>query len=87
MVYITGNTYPVKDQLKALGARWDPNARAWMIDSSKAAQAKAIVDSAPAIETKRCWECGRHVTQSECRRGGGDWWDDNGGAGCCYCGC
>ena len=27
-IAITGNTYPVKDQLKALGARWNPDAKA-----------------------------------------------------------
>ena len=34
MTAITGNTYPVKDSLKALGARWNPDQKAWMIDDS-----------------------------------------------------
>jgi hypothetical protein len=29
---ITGNTFPVKDQLKALGARWDAEKKVWWID-------------------------------------------------------
>lgn len=44
---ITGNTYPVKDELKALGARWNADKKAWMIDESKAGRAREIVASAP----------------------------------------
>ncbi len=40
---ITGNTYPVKDQLKALGGRWNPDQNAWMVPADKADQAKALV--------------------------------------------
>ena len=47
LVAITGNTYPVRDQLKSMGARWNPDAKAWMIDPGKAEQAKAIVAGAP----------------------------------------
>ncbi|MDX1931205.1 MAG: hypothetical protein SFU56_01230 [Capsulimonadales bacterium] len=42
-VPITGNTYPVKEALKALGATWDKDRRAWMIREEKAAYAQAIV--------------------------------------------
>ena len=55
---ITGNTYPVKEQLKLLGARWNKDARAWEIEEAYAAQAQAIVDSQRAPETRVCWECG-----------------------------
>ncbi len=48
MTKITGNTYPVKDQIKALGGRWNAAAKCWMIaDPAKAAQALALVASAP----------------------------------------
>lgn len=30
---VTGNTYPIKDQLKAAGARWDGANTAWTFDS------------------------------------------------------
>lgn len=43
---ITGNTYPVKDQLKALGAKWDAEKKCWMITADKAAQAQQIVTGA-----------------------------------------
>jgi hypothetical protein len=42
MVAIAGNTYPVKEQLKALGAKWNPDAKSWMIDESKIKEAKKI---------------------------------------------
>src|SRR5208282_2050354 len=40
---IIGNTYPVKDQLKALGGRWSPDQHAWMVPADKANQARALV--------------------------------------------
>lgn len=64
MTRITGNTYPVKDALKALGARWDPDQKAWMIDDAKADQARKIVAAAPIKPSSgrphhaKCHECG-----------------------------
>lgn len=46
LIAISGNTYPVKEQLKALGARWNGDLKAWMVTPDKAEQAKAIVASA-----------------------------------------
>jgi hypothetical protein len=43
LVPITGNTYPVKDALKAIGATWDKDRRSWMIREEKADYARAIV--------------------------------------------
>jgi hypothetical protein len=47
MVAVTGNTYPVKEQLKKLGAKWDAESKCWMVPFHSAAQAKAIVEAAP----------------------------------------
>ena len=66
LVAVTGNTFPVKDQLKALGARWNPDAKAWMVAADKADAARAIVSGAPAASPKssgkphfaKCHECG-----------------------------
>ena len=67
MSIITGNTYPVKDQLKALGGRWNPEQKAWVVPDEKAEQAKALVAAAPVIPRKpnqqssyrpsRCKDC------------------------------
>lgn len=68
MTAITGNTYPVKDSLKALGARWNADQKAWMVEDSKAEQARKIVAGAPAVSAERkpfvhrkCQMCGRHA--------------------------
>jgi hypothetical protein len=63
LVAITGNTYPVKEQLKALGARWNADAKAWMVTPDKAAQAQAIVAGAGPVQrrytvTRRSWVSG-----------------------------
>ena len=64
MVAITGNTYPVKDALKSLGARWDADKKAWMIAEAKADQARKIVAGSNGKTSakptfSRCHECGR----------------------------
>lgn len=46
-ILVTGNTYPVKDQIKALGARWNANMRGWMVPASKLEEARALVAGAP----------------------------------------
>lgn len=46
MVEITGNTYPVKEALKAIGCRWKGDAKAWMCSVDKVTQAQAIVAGA-----------------------------------------
>lgn len=48
MFPILGNTYPVKDRLKAIGCRWNPDKKCWMAPPDKVAEATAIRDSAPA---------------------------------------
>jgi hypothetical protein len=41
---IVGDTYPVKDQLRALGGRWNPDRKAWMVPADKAEEAKVLVN-------------------------------------------
>jgi len=77
-VAITGNTYPVKDQIKALGGRWDGERKVWTVPADRAAQAQALVASAPrgyvarpASESSfsrpaRCKVCG-HVERRNAR--------------------
>ena len=65
-VAISGNTYPVKDQLKAMGARWNAEAKAWMVPAEKAEAARSLVTGAPAKSSPSgrpryhsCHACGR----------------------------
>ena len=53
MTKITGNTYPVKDQIKALGGKWNAAEKCWMVADEKAPQALALVSSAPQKTTSR----------------------------------
>lgn len=46
MQTITGNTYPVKEQLKALGATWNSAAQGWDIADEHAEKARVIVAAA-----------------------------------------
>lgn len=46
--YISGNTYPVKGELRNLGCSWDAKRRAWFTDSEAiAAQARTLVSPMP----------------------------------------
>lgn len=74
MIAITGNTYPVKDQIKALGGKWDANSKAWMVPEDKAEQARALLPAAAPKQnayralpsnrrpdvTKPCRKCGSY---------------------------
>ena len=44
---ITGNTFPVKDAIKALGGRWNPTAKGWDVPFANAKAAQALVTGAP----------------------------------------
>lgn len=43
MVAVEGNTYPVKDALRALGGRWDAAAKVWRVPASRGDEAAALV--------------------------------------------
>lgn len=73
-VLVTGNTYPVKDAIKALGGRWDADAKGWRVPAAKASEAQALVTSAPASKPRSssfragnvCVSCG-HREQRNAR--------------------
>jgi hypothetical protein len=47
-IHIDGDTYPVKEQLKAIGCRWDQDRRAWYAETAEVAEkARAIVQPRP----------------------------------------
>ncbi|HWH75947.1 MAG TPA: hypothetical protein VNT76_01200 [Candidatus Binatus sp.] len=51
-VLITGNTYPVKEQIKALGGRWDSRAKGWNVPIDNADAARALVSAAPRSDRR-----------------------------------
>ncbi len=64
MALITGNTYPVRDQLKAMGCRWNAAAKAWEAPESVAEKAAALV-CGPKRQAGRaprtCKDCGCRI--------------------------
>lgn len=74
VVAISGNTYPVKDQLRALGGRWNPDAKAWMVPAGKADEARALVSGAPAKAPRSSSSTPRrsYARRPDCRRYGWD---------------
>jgi hypothetical protein len=40
---ITGNTWPVRTALKALGGTWDPDDHGWYVPDARAEEARGIV--------------------------------------------
>lgn len=74
MTPITGNTYQVKDRLKALGGRWNAADKSWMVPDDRAEEARQIVAGAPArkfacdsgYRPKKCRACG-HVERRNSR--------------------
>ena len=65
-VLITGNTYPIREALKALGGRWDGDAQGWRVPASNAAQAKALVADAGPTKPRR-----QRARWTSSRRGNG----------------
>lgn len=63
MVAISGNTYPVKDQIKALGGRWDADRKVWMVPDDQAQAARNLVagaksDHSHTYHPRKCRVCG-----------------------------
>ena len=46
MQTITGNTYPVREAIKALGGTWNKYAKGWSVPDEKADEARALVAGA-----------------------------------------
>ena len=42
--YLRGNTYPVKDAIKAMGARWDRDVKGWWMSNAKARKNQDAID-------------------------------------------
>lgn len=53
-IYITGNTYPVKDRLRSAGCHWDGERKQWWIGAVKASAIEGIVGKldGQAVETE-----------------------------------
>jgi len=66
-VLITGDTYPHREALKAMGGRWDALARGWRVPAARAAEARALV---PAVAPSRSYSRPGPSEYRGYRRGG-----------------
>jgi len=62
---LTGNTFPVKDQIKNMGGIWDGDRKAWLMpDATKLASAKALLTPKTSTPIKAT----RYATRAPARR-------------------
>lgn len=52
-VLITGNTYPHRDALRAMGGQWDPASKGWRVPLAQVEKARALVGVASTTQTVR----------------------------------
>jgi hypothetical protein len=67
MAIITGNTYPVRKQLQALGGTWVPTVKGWRVPDAREAEARQLVREAVSDwqpsgrRTGKCKTCGSGI--------------------------
>lgn len=71
MKLITGNTYHVRAELKALGGTWEKRSQGWLVPDDRAGEAQALVDAAPAQERSSRYSGGRSHSRGVTRFAGG----------------
>jgi len=82
-VFVTGETFPVREELKRVGGRWDREREAWAFGIEKAFEVADLVYKLDKVTDPRsmgmvrCWECGRWFKPSKGSWDGFGW----------YCGC
>lgn len=64
-VAIRGNTYPVREEIKALGGRWDAGQRAWMVPQNMEVRARQVV-AGKTISRNRAGEKISHAKCTGC---------------------
>lgn len=92
MKLITGNTYPVKEEIKALGGTWSKASKGWLVPDERADEARAIVagagPSAPYTPA-RCRPTSRYRSNVYQFAGGAEVFRNKSGrcedAPCCGC--
>lgn len=89
-VTISGNTFPVKDQLRAMGGKWDPVFKTWSVPHDRAEEARRLVASAASPRSGGGSHLGRYYSDlaaQDGRRSGRRGWKPCGYPGCSprYC--
>lgn len=60
-IYFIGNTFPMKDKIKAIGGHWDGDRKAWWVGSAKADAAKKLVDGTASVSASENASDGKKV--------------------------
>lgn len=74
LVAISGNTFPVKDQLRAMGGRWDAARKVWMVPTDAARAANDLVAKAPVSRPSGKRVFRRRNDDDECELCGKNKW-------------
>ena len=88
MPLITGNTYPVRVELRGLGGVWNKAMQGWDVPEDKAEEARAIVAAAPVTERRSSSRFGRRSGYTRFSGGGSTYRNPRGrciDAPCCGC--
>src|SRR5690554_3443090 len=51
-IYVTGNTYPIRSQLKDIGCHWDGDRKQWWIGTAKVKQVEELLAGASSQPQK-----------------------------------
>ena len=74
-VEIRGNTFPVKEQLKALEGKWNAAKKCWEVPRYRADEARKLVAAAPKDsngsrpKVTNCVNCGERLDNYQIQRG------------------
>ena len=73
---VIGKTYPVRDKLRALGARWNPERKAWMVPVDSWGRAMRIVKGPLQRQPGKCSDgrCRYRGDGESCGREGCSGW-------------
>lgn len=53
-IYLSGNTFPVKEALKSLGCRWDAERKSWYATSEEMAEKAREVIAGKGTASRTC---------------------------------
>jgi hypothetical protein len=58
-VYVAGNTYPVKDAIKAAGGHWDGDRKQWWVGAAKQPDLEKSLATVKPPTPGKCRKCGK----------------------------
>lgn len=50
--FVTGNTFPVRDALRAMGSTWSSDERGWYVPMERLEEAEELIRNAPKNEPR-----------------------------------